>query len=233
MTEAQYQRIAELISRIRNAKFGEMVEHLEQLIESGIWRDFKTPVGTHFVFRAKEFDYFLAAQEIDPTVVRYAYLKAEGIEDLSAKQLRLADITGRGKKAPSDERRSAAEVARLYGADPSGAGARIRAWHETNSAVVSDPIRRAAAARNPEQREALESGQATQRRPRHSWRVEWENDRATAEMIATKLLRDPALAREVYKRLHSWSVGNAAKENRRSAPQNSGNGRAHTERVSA
>lgn len=225
MTEAQYQRIAELISRIRNAKFGEMVEHLEQLIESDIWRDFTTPVGTRFVFLAKEFDYFLAAQEIDPTVVRYAYLKAEGIKDLVAKQLRLADITGRGPKPPSDERRDAAEVARFYAADPSGAGARIRIWHEANSAVVSDSTSRAA--KSPEQREALESGRVTQRRPRHSWRVEWEDERDVAEMIAAKLLRDPTLAHEVFVRLRA-----VYDRNRRSGTDLSANGRAHLDRIS-
>jgi hypothetical protein len=224
MTEAQYQRIAELISRIRNAKFGEMVEHLEQLIDSDDWRDFTTPVGTHFIFRAKEFDYFLAAQEIDPTVVRYAYLKADGIEDLTAKQLRLADITGRGLAPSNDDRRPAAEVARVYATDPSGAGVRIQAWHEAKAAVVTDPITRAAS--DPERREALESGRAAQRRPRHSWRVEWEDGRTTAEMIAAKLLRDPELWPEVFVRLRA-----EYDRIRRSETTSSPNGRAHMEKV--
>jgi hypothetical protein len=234
MTQAQYQRIAELISRIRNAKFGEMVEHLEQLIDSGDWRDFTTPVGTHFLFRAKEFDYFLAAQEIDPTVVRYAYLKAEGIADLLAKQLRLADITGRaqrrGEPPDRNDRRPAEEVARAYAADPSGAGARIQAWREAKATIVTEPTSRAA--RDPERREAVESGRIRNRSHRHSWRVEWEDETATAEKIVAKLLRDPELAWEVEKRLTAARVRTSRDQKRRSETTSSPNGRARTEKVS-
>ena len=64
-----YARVAELISQVRNARFGEMVRWVEELIDTGIWRDFTTPEGTHFEFREGEFDYFLAAMETDPEVV--------------------------------------------------------------------------------------------------------------------------------------------------------------------
>ena len=82
MTENPYEEVASIVSRIRNARFADMVNQLEQLIDSGIWREFTTPIGTHFTFQPCEFDYFLAAQEIDPTTVKYAYLKAEGVEHL-------------------------------------------------------------------------------------------------------------------------------------------------------
>jgi hypothetical protein len=39
-------------------------------------------------------------------------------------------------------------------------------------------------------------------------------DRPAAEVITEKLLKDPDLAEAVCKKLHSWSVGDAAKEKR-------------------
>jgi hypothetical protein len=64
---ASYEKVADLVSRVRNARYGEMVKYLETLIDSGDWRDFTTPAGTRFQFRECEFDYFLLAMEVDPT----------------------------------------------------------------------------------------------------------------------------------------------------------------------
>jgi hypothetical protein len=88
-----------------------MVNYIETLIDSGDWRNFTTPVGTRFRFRECEFDYFLLAMEVDPTLVRHAYLYATDVEGLAAKQIRLADITGRGKKADERWRRHWRQVA--------------------------------------------------------------------------------------------------------------------------
>ena len=54
---ATYQKLAGLVSKVRNARYGEMVKYLETLIDSGDWRDFSTPAGTRFQFRECEFDY--------------------------------------------------------------------------------------------------------------------------------------------------------------------------------
>ena len=214
MSREQYHQIAELVSRIRNARFGEMVKHLEELIETGVWQDFTTPVGTHFAFRACEFDYFLAAQEIDATVVRWAYLKAEGIDGLAAKQFRLADITGRGRQPKNGDRRDPEEVARIYDPDPSGAGKRIRQWTQDHTAIVTPMTARIAT--DEERRAALEAGHASTRTPpgRKRWQVEWSDDRSAPEAIVTKLLADPELAHAVYKKLHSRVINDLQKKQR-------------------
>ena len=69
---SHYNNIAGLVSKIRNARYGEMVNYIETLIDSGDWRDFTTPAGTRFRFRECEFDYFLLTMEVDPTLVRHA-----------------------------------------------------------------------------------------------------------------------------------------------------------------
>jgi hypothetical protein len=50
---------------------------------------------SRYQFRSHEFDYFLAVMEVDPTVIRYAYLKAAGIDELHAKLMLLSDVAGR------------------------------------------------------------------------------------------------------------------------------------------
>jgi hypothetical protein len=199
MTGNHYEEVASIVSRIRNARFADMVNQLEQLIDSEIWREFTTPIGTHFTFQPYEFDYFLAAQEIDPTTVKYAYLKAEGVEQLAAKQTRLADITGHGRPPANGDRRPRADVARIYGSDPSGAGARIRAYGRP---VVTERTSQVAA--DPERRKEYEStGKGRERAKSKYWRVRWSDDTPAAKVIAEALLRDPELAHDIYKILSS------------------------------
>ncbi|MEQ4205788.1 hypothetical protein [Actinopolymorpha sp. B9G3] len=206
MTKSKYERVAALISQIRNARFGEMVDRLEELIDSGIWQDFTTPIGTHFKFKPCEFDYFLAAQEIDPTLIRWAYLQAEGVEGLAAKQLRLADITGRGKPPEAGARRPLEHVAAELARDSSGAAQRIRAWGERNAAVVNQRTSRIA--RDPERRKDVEAGKNVKRDSPNLkvWQVRWHDDRSYAEAIVDQLQRDPDLAKEVYKTLDASHV---------------------------
>lgn len=195
---SDYDDVSKMVSLVRNAKFGEMVTHLEHLIDSGVWRDYTTPVGTHFTFRECEFDYFLAAEQVDATTIRWAYIKAADVDDLIAKQHRLADITGKGAPPAEGDRRPWAEVADAYGGDPSGAGARIRSWGDNGLSIVTDARARMAA--NAEHRAAAEAGLTVMTRPKEKvWRVRWSDDRAAAQAVVEKLTEDPDLADEVFK----------------------------------
>ena len=49
-----YEQIADLVSQIRNARFGAMVTLNETLLKSQVWRKFTTPVGQTFEFRRCE-----------------------------------------------------------------------------------------------------------------------------------------------------------------------------------
>jgi hypothetical protein len=205
---ASYEKIADLVSKVRNARYGEMVKYLETLIDSGDWRDFTTPAGTRFQFWECEFDYFLLAMEVDPTIVRHAYLYADDVDGLVAKQLRLADITGRGRAADGT-RRPWKQVADELEGEPSGTAARIRAAQENaGSWFVTE--RTGMLARDEARRGKAEQGKPVPRdRPNaKAWRVRWSDDKSTAEAIAEKLLAEPQLADEVYKKLDSWTVRN-------------------------
>jgi hypothetical protein len=212
---ASYEKVADLVSKIRNARYGEMVKYLETLIDSGDWRDFTTPAGKRFQFRECEFDYFLLAMEVDPTIVRHAYLYADDVDGLVAKQFRLADITGRGKAA-NGARRPWKQVADELEGEPSGVAARIRAAQDNaGSWFVTE--RTGILAKDAARRRKAEEGKPVPRdRPNAKvWRVRWSDDKSTAEAIAEKLLAAPQLAEEVYKKLDSWTVRNRKGEKRR------------------
>jgi hypothetical protein len=203
----EYERVAALISQVRNARFGEMVSYLEELINTGIWQDFTTPEGTHFEFRAGEFDYFLAAMEIDPDVVKRAYIHAKDVDGLADKRLRLADITGRGA---TRERRERKAVAEIY-------GERVLRYEP----VVTDNVARIA--RNPVRRQAFKAGHAPPRQVRSYWTAEWTGDDSPVKAIAAKLLTDPDLAHEVWKILRN-ELYNAKTGKRRSEAENGHSG---------
>lgn len=212
MTPSKYTRVARLAELIRNARYGEMVRYCEELIDSGDWRDFTTPTGTRFEFRSHEFDYFLAAVELDTTFIRHAYVHAQDIRNLEEKRLRLADITGRGRDTAAEERRAVVDVAKEYRKAPGGAGARIEKWHgDPVKAVVSRAVSRSA---------RRKAAGVTEQPPREqSWRVRWSDDKSAADVIAEKLLEDDELAKKVfYKLKQRYGKGAPSSEqNRRSA----------------
>jgi hypothetical protein len=193
-----YRQVEKLVSGIRNAKYDDMVRHLEELIDSGLWQDYTTANGTRFQFRSHELDYFLAAMGLDPELIKHAYDAASGrIEGMHAKQIRLADITGRGEPTSTAQRRSRKEVMAAYADEPSGTGSRIRAYGR----VVTTGISRVA--RDPERREQFKAGLKVSRNPRgaSSWHVHVAPGQRLDQAIALKLLRDQDLWPGVYKLL--------------------------------
>jgi hypothetical protein len=217
-----YETVADFVAKIRNARFGEMVRHVEGLIEAGDWRDFTVPAGNvRYQFGSHEFDYFLVIMDIDAELVSMSYARAKDVEGLAAKEIRLADLTGRGKKPPKGTRRTWQDVSKALEGDPHGAGEKIAAAGRAHLFSLSEPgfvtITGGQVARDPERRNQAKRGQSVNRNvSKHRWEVKWSDDRPPAQAIVDRLLTDPELAREVYKRLHSHNVANAAKAKRRS-----------------
>lgn len=167
-----------------------MVRQLEELIDSQLWQDYTTTTGIRFTFRTHEFDYFLAAMSLDPDLIKHAYDAASGrLEGMHAKQIRLADITGRGEPITPDQRRSRKEIAAAYADEPSGASQRIVAYGKVVTTGVSS------VARDPERREKFMAGIKVSRYAAgaRSWDVHVKADQDLAQAIALKLLRDEEL----------------------------------------
>jgi hypothetical protein len=193
-----YCQVEKLVSGIRNAKYDDMVRHLEELIDSGLWQDYTTEGGTRFQFRTHEFDYFLAAMGLDASLLKHAYDAASGrLEGMHTKQIRLADITGRGEPTTADQRRSRREVVAAYSDDPSGAGTRIRGYGNVVTAGISS------VARDPQRREQFKAGAKVSRYSSgsSSWDVHVCPGQRLDQAIARKLLRDPDLWPEVLQLL--------------------------------
>ena len=195
-----YRQVEKLVSGIRNAKYDDMVRHLEELIDSGLWQDYTTEAGTRFQFRSHELDYFLAAMALDPELIKHAYDAASGrLEDMHAKQIRLADITGRGEPITEDQRRSRKDVVAAYADEPSGTGARIRAYGRVVTAGISR------VARDPGRREQFKAGAKVSRYSdgASSWDVHVGPGQRLDQAIALKLLRDAELWPGVFKLLRA------------------------------
>jgi hypothetical protein len=193
-----YRQVEKLVSGIRNAKYDDMVRQLEELIDGGLWQNYTTEVGTRFQFRSHELDYFLAAMRLDPELIKHAYDAASGrLESMHAKQIRLADITGRGEPTTGDQRRSRKEVVAAYADEPSGTGARIRAYGRVVTAGISR------VARDPERREQFKAGAKVSRYSdgTSSWDVHAGSGQRLDQAIALKLLRDAELWPGVFKLL--------------------------------
>ena len=140
---------------------------------------------------------------------------------MSAKEIRLADLTGRGKTPPKGSRRKWQEAAQDLAGDPFGGGDKITAAGKANLFSLSEPgyvtITGGLVARDPERRKQARRGMPVSRNvSRGQWKVNWSDDRTPAQAIVDKLLADPALAREVYKRLEAERVRTRRDSNRRS-----------------
>ena len=200
MSGEAYRQVEKLVSGIRNAKYDDMVRHLEELIDSGLWQDYTTQDGIRFQFRSHELDYFLAAMSLDPELIKHAYDAASGrLEGMHSKQIRLADITGRGEATAPGQRRSRREVMTAYADEPSGAAGRIGAYGRVVTAGMSK------VARDPERREQFEAGVKVSRYSRgaRSWHVHAGPEQRLDQAIALKLLRDPGLWPGVFKLLRA------------------------------
>ena len=200
MNGETYRQVEKLVSGIRNAKYDDMVRQLEELIDSGLWQDYTTEAGTRFQFRSHELDYFLAAMGLDPELIKHAYDAAsERLEGMHAKQIRLADITGRGEPTGENQRRPRKEIMAAYADEPSGTGGRIGAYGRVVTAGISK------VARDPERREQYKAGLKVSRYSPGacSWHVHAGPGQRLDQAVALKLLRDPELWPGVFKLLRA------------------------------
>ena len=204
---SSYDVVSGYVSKIKNARFGEMVRHVEGLIEAGDWRDFTVPAGkVRYQFCSHEFDYFLVTQDIDPEIVSMAYTRAKDVDGLAAKEIRLADLTGKGKKPPKNSRRSWQDAAKDLASDPFGAGDKIAAagkaclFNRNGPGFVAETAARVA--QDPERRKAAQRGQSVHRNvSKYRWEVKWSDERQPDQAIVDRLLTDPDLASGVYNKL--------------------------------
>lgn len=167
-------------SVITNLKHDNIADAIRVVLDSQAWRSYTYPSGEHYEFLPREFDYFLAQQDIDPRMVKDAALYTNDAE------LRVLLVESSLDK-PGDDRRNVDEITAAYPAltrwlDKYG----LRALGTT--LLYESPTARAKTKKGAGGNEAAN---------RRDWTVAVFGDGSLAEAIVRKLTRDPVLAEEV------------------------------------
>lgn len=177
-------KVSTFTSRVKNlARVAELTDAVIDIALSGAWRDYRFATGRE-TWRAAEFDYFLIANGVRRDDVNRVLAYNQQAKLLAP----LMDPeAGPRKRRPLEK--AAEEWTRLN----INLVKRAEELGWLNNGRPASPL--------PERARA----------PRwvaraKGWRVNWSDDRSTAQAIVDKLLTDDVLARDVYKRLDAERV---------------------------
>lgn len=169
-------------------------DRIRELLETGAWRSYTYPDGTHHEWLDREFDYFMCAWIISANT-EWEYVK-RNIVSPDVKLL-LADHSGI-TDGRAQERRALDEIRDQF-----------PAVHIEPITLVTE-YERSVAAKDEATRKAYLAGQVTAHRvvrtTRRRWEVDYRDETSLAGLIVAKLERDPQLAEDVHRRLHAWFV---------------------------
>lgn len=167
-------------SAVANLHHDNVADIIRLILDSGTWREYTYPNGDHFVFRAREFDYFLAQQDIDPRIVADAAVYT-GDQELRAL------LVESSLDKPGDDRRDVDEITATYPG--------LAPWLEKFKLRSLGP---AVAYNKPQALRNLAEGKSTSA---HEGKVRWgvvSVDReALPGDIARRLMSNPDLLQEV------------------------------------
>ena len=159
-------------SAVANLKHDNIADLVGLILDTGAWRSYTYPNGEHYEFRAREFDYFLAQQDIDPRMVRDAASYAEDGELRALLVESSLDVV-------NEDRRSVEEITEAY--------PKLRPWLEKYGLRVLGPK---TAYENPAARERVKAGKTAE--PfRARWYFPDPDPTAMAKTIAARLRERP------------------------------------------
>lgn len=177
-------------------------QEIRELLETGDWRSYTYPDGTHHEWLDREFDYFMCAW-IAGENTEWELVKRNIVSpDV---KLMLADHSGTTETKGID-RRSVEDVRNQF----------PHVHIETINLVGKDE--RGVAKLGPKARAKYVAGDSAHkivRKDRQRWIVHHVGSQDLAAAIVAKLAADPELERNVYRQLHARCVTNARKR----APQ--------------
>jgi hypothetical protein len=181
------QLVAQFVSKIQNlTRIAELADAFVDIAESGAWRDYTFATG-HFRFRLSEFDYFLIATGVkrDDAARVLAYNKRS--KELVPFMDPHAD---KRRRRPLEQAAKEYQAADSLNTDLAAKAVELGWTGESGQLTVQ---------KSPVGRRALDN----RTRREQCWRASWSDERTPAQAITDKLLANPELAREVYKRLDS------------------------------
>lgn len=182
--EERGRKVLAAASAVRNVNADMVSDHIRDILTTDVWRDYELPNGARYQWRSQEFDYFLTASSLDPTLVDHV------IRGSGDRALLVAIAQATSDRLHAD-RRSLAEVQESY---PELA-ARLRR-HPMANAGVRKLINRPAAQDAYINGSGLEAASS----PCSRWEVRWKgeaDDESAAAAIVKKLLTRPTLASAV------------------------------------
>lgn len=191
-------KVSAFTSKIQNlSRIGELGDAFDDMAESGAWRDYTFATG-HFRWRASEFDYFLIANRVRrDDVTRVLAYNSKRSRDLAP----LMDVAAdRRNRRPFEQAAKEYQNADALNTDLVTAAAEL-GW--INGEKFSDIKSTAAGTQIPVKSPIPTFTRENRAAKMNRWKVDWSDDRTTAQAIADKLLTNPDLAHEVWKALQA------------------------------
>lgn len=178
--EDRGRKVLAAASAVRNVNADMVSDHIRDILATGVWRDYVLPNGARYQWQSQEFDYFLTAAGLDPTLVDHV-IRGSGDRALL---VAIAQATSDRQQA---DRRSLDEVKETY---PELA-MRLRE-HPLANTGVRKLINR------PTAQDAYINGTGVEAAssPCSRWEVRWKGEpdvQSTAIAIVTKLRTNPTL----------------------------------------
>jgi hypothetical protein len=208
--EGNARLVSQFTSKVRNlSRVAELADAFIDMAASGAWREYTFATG-HFRWRASEFDYFLIANGVrrDDAARVLAYNKR-------AKELLplMDEGVDKRKRRPFEQAAKEYQSADSLNTDLVATAADL-GWINGNR--FSDVKSTAKGAQIPVKSPIPKFTRNNVGSKLNRWKVDWSDDRPAAQAIVDKLLADPDLAHEVYKRLDADNSRRKYEKKRRS-----------------
>ena len=200
-TRSSWRPSLSLTTAVKNARYEAVCGYVSKIIDGGEWRDYTVPNGTRYQFRAQEFDWFLAANDLDVDMIRHATAKHGG----HARLMQLADLTGTGSTPKT--RRTPAEMVADYPGET---------WAKhTPESPISQQMGRIA--KDPGRRAAFEANGTTQDDVLGYQRIHARGKtlEELVDSLIDKIIKAPGLEAAVYRKLDSRRRRPDTKEEKR------------------
>jgi hypothetical protein len=187
-------------SEIVNNGTSKVEEAFRDLLESGAWRSYTFPDGTHHTWLEREFDYFVSSWLASQDDQRWESVR----RNLVSRDVIMAMADHSGGPVARNERRSIDDVREQFpgvGVEP------IQMVSIRERTVALDADKRRAYLAD----ETVTPHKLIVRARR--WIVHHTGDTDLAEAIVAKLQQDPDLVASVYRKLHAQVVSQSRRRN--------------------
>lgn len=189
---ARGDKVLATVRALKNLSADLLSDHAKHLLTASYWRAYRLPNGRQYEWNACEFDYFLAAADIDPRLIELA------VREVNDRELLVALARASDQRHP--RRRSVEVVVARY---PELAG-RLAAYR-----IGGLSVHRIIHDQDAVGRYQAGSGADVAKRERQWWRVSWsgqDDPQTAARAIVARLRSEPGMVAAVKDVLNESTV---------------------------